>query len=118
MELSSPRFKAVAVSAGISFWFAIISLIIGIFSYELLFAFVIPIVVITQIFAVKLSKGLDIFAIFNTKIFLGILFVFVISVYGLIFKLLHIDLLRLQKQDNTYWLEIPKSQLSENLNQY
>jgi len=118
MELSSPRFKAAAVTAGISFWFTIISITIGVFSYELLLSFVVSIAVVTQIFAVKLSKGLDLFAIINTKIFLGLLFIFVISLYGLIFKLLHIDLLRLKKQDNTYWLEIPKSQLSENNNQF
>jgi len=58
------------------------------------------------IFSIKLSKGLDVFAIVNTKVFLGILFIFVISIYGIFFKLLRIDLLRLQKQKETYWLEI------------
>jgi hypothetical protein len=30
----------------------------------------------------------------------------VISVYGVLFKLLRIDLLRLRKQSTTYWLDI------------
>jgi len=106
MELSSPRFKALAVSAGLSFWFFIISNAIGIFSFEILFLFIMGIIITTQIFAVKLSKVLDAFAIFNTKIFLGILFVFMISIYGILFKILRIDLLRLKKQEDTYWLNI------------
>ena len=57
-------------------------------------------------FAKKISKGLDIFAVVNTKIFLSILFIFVISIYGVLFKLLKIDLLRLKKQKNSYWLEM------------
>ena len=36
MELSSPRFKALAVTAGFSFWFVIITVGIGVFSFELL----------------------------------------------------------------------------------
>jgi hypothetical protein len=64
---------------------------------------------ITQIFAKKISKGLDIFAIINTKIFLGILFTTVISIYGLLFRLLQIDLLRLKKLDETYWLDVEET---------
>ena len=65
--------------------------------------------IITQIFANKISKGLDIFAIINTKIFLGILFITVISIYGILFKLLRIDLLRLKKQNNSYWLDVEET---------
>ena len=61
---------------------------------------------ITQIFTKKISKVLDVFAIINTKIFLGILFVFVIAIYGILFRFLRIDLLRLKKNKNSYWLEI------------
>ena len=61
---------------------------------------------VTQIFTKKLSKGLDLFAIINTKIFLGILFVTLISAYGIVFRFLQIDLLRLKKQDETYWLDV------------
>ncbi len=68
--------------------------------------FVLLLLTITQIFSEKISKGLDIFAIFNTKIFLGILFVMLISIYGILFKLIRIDLLRLKKQEDTYWLDI------------
>ena len=42
----------------------------------------------------------------NTKIFLGLLFIFVISVYGILSKLLKIDLLRLKNNKNSYWLDI------------
>jgi len=109
METSSPRFKSLAVTAGLSFWFFIITSTIGIFSIELLLTFVISILIITQIFAIKISKGLDIFAAINTKIFLGILFVMVISIYGILFKLLRIDLLRLKKQKNSYWLNVEQT---------
>ena len=60
---------------------------------------------ITQIFTKKISKVLDVFAIINTKIFLGIFFVFVIATYGILFRFLRIDLLRLKKNKNSYWLE-------------
>tara|TARA_B100000029_G_C16835638_1_gene689693 strand:- start:42 stop:398 length:357 start_codon:yes stop_codon:yes gene_type:complete len=106
MQVSSPRFKALAVTAGFTFWFFIITNSLGIFSIESISFFILILGGITQIFANKLSKILDIFAIFNTKIFLSILFIFLISIYGVLFKLLRIDLLRLKKSNNTYWLEI------------
>jgi len=56
--------------------------------------------------ASRISKGLDIFAVINTKIFLGALFIFVISIYGIFFRVLRVDLLRLKKQNNTYWLDM------------
>ena len=118
MELSSPRFKSLAVTAGFSFWFFIITSAIGLFSFEALAVFVATVLIITQIFAVKLSKGLDIFAIINTKIFLGILFVFVISFYGIFFKVLNIDLLRLKKQSSSYWLATDKIKQSTIFRQY
>ena len=109
MQTSSPRFKSLAVTAGLSFWFFIITSSTGIFTLEYLALFVGIVFTITQIFAKKISKGLDIFAIINTKIFLGILYVFVISIYGILFRFLQIDLLRLKKQNNSYWLEIESS---------
>ena len=118
MELSSPRFKSIAVTAGFSFWFFVISSATGLFSFEALAIFVVITISITQIFALKLSKALDIFAIINTKIFLGILFVFVISLYGIFFKVLRIDLLRLKKQSSSYWLDIDKIKQSTDLKQY
>ena len=118
MELSSPRFKALTVTAGFSFWVFIISSGIGLFSLEALTIFVVITIAITQIFAIKLSKALDIFAIINTKIFLGILFVFVISLYGIFFKVLHIDLLRLKKQSSSYWLDTDKIKQSTIFKQY
>ncbi len=118
MELSSPRFKALAVTAGFSFWFFIITSASGLFSIEAFVIFVAITIAITQIFALKLSKALDIFAIINTKIFLGILFVFVVSLYGIFFKVLHIDLLRLKKQSSSYWLDIDKIKQSTALKEY
>ena len=106
---SSPRFKSLAVTAGLSFWFFIITQSTGMFSVEILIIFVISILSITQIFVKKISKGLDIFAIINTKIFLGILFCAVISVYGILFRFLQIDLLRLKRHDNTYWLDVEQT---------
>ena len=106
MKFSSPRFKSVAVTAGLTFWFVIITATTGYFSYEFLLIFSASILGITQIFSHKVSKGLDKFAIFNTTVFLGMLFIFVISVYGILFKLLRIDLLRLKKQKESYWLDI------------
>ena len=109
MQTSSPRFKSLVVTAGLSFWFFIITNSTGIFTLEYLVLFVGIALVITQVFAKKISKGLDIFAIINTKIFLGILYIFVIAIYGILFRFLQIDLLRLKKQNNSYWLEIESS---------
>tara|TARA_Y100000310_G_scaffold333666_1_gene411669 strand:+ start:363 stop:719 length:357 start_codon:yes stop_codon:yes gene_type:complete len=118
MELSSPRFKALTVTTGFSLWFFIITYTVGIFSIEAFLAFIIVIIVLTQIFAIKLSKGLDVFAIVNTKIFLGILFVFLISFYGIFFKVLSIDLLRLKKQPTSYWLDLDEINQSTIFKQY
>lgn len=106
MELSSPRFKALAVSAGFTFWFVIITSSTGLFTFEIFGIFLASIISITQLFASKLSKALDIFAKINTKLFLGILFVFVISLYGIFFKLLRIDLLRLNQKKSSYWIKL------------
>ena len=118
MELSSSRFKALAVTAGFSFWFFIISSAVGLFSLDALAIFVAITISITQIFAFKLSKALDIFALINTKVFLGILFIFVVSLYGIFFKVLCIDLLRLKKQSSSYWLDIDKIKQSTIFKQY
>ena len=118
MQTSSPRFKSLAVSAGFSFWFFIISSSTGFFSLEIFLLFIGIIFSVTQIFAKKISKGLDIFAIINTKIFLGILFIFIISIYGVLFRLLKIDLLRLKKQKNSYWLEVEQTKLDRIRKQY
>ena len=109
MQTSSPRFKSLAVTAGLSFWFFIITSSTGIFSIEILIIFVAVVLSVTQIFTKKISKGLDIFAIINTKIFLGILFGTVISIYGITFRFLQVDLLRLKKQDGTYWLNVEQT---------
>ena len=105
MQTSSPRFKSLAVTAGLSFWFIIFTNAAGVFSVEYLLLFIGIVLTVTQIFAKKISKGLDIFAIINTKVFLGILFVFVIAIYGILFRFLRIDLLRLEKKNDSYWLE-------------
>ncbi len=106
MELSSPRFKALAVSAGFTFWFFIITSIIGVFTLEYFIIFIVIIFPLMQFLSVKVAGALDIFAIYNTKLFLGMLFVFVISLYGIFFRILRIDLLRTKKHRGSYWLEI------------
>lgn len=118
MELSSPRFKATAVSTGASFWFIVVTFSFGVFSIELSAIFIISIFVTLQILSKKVSKALDIFAMFNTKIFLGILFIFVISVYGLLFKLLRIDLLRTKNNKDSYWLNIEQLKKERIFKQY
>ncbi len=118
MELSSPRFKALAVSAGFTFWFFILTSIFGVFSLAALAIFVSIIFPLMQFLSIKVSKALDIFAIYNTKFFLGILFVFVISLYGIFFRVLRIDLLRTKKQIGTYWLDIEQLKPERNLKQY
>ena len=118
MQLSSTRFKSVAVTAGLTFWFAIISTALGNFVIEYLLIFSLSIFAITQIFAYKVSKALDKFAIFNTKIFVGVLFIFVISVYGILFKLLQIDLLRLKTKKQSNWLDIENTKPERIRKQY
>ena len=118
MELSSPRFKALAVTAGFSFWFFVITATTNNFSLEFFALFVAPTLIVTQIFALKLSRVLDAFAIFNTKFFLGILFILVFSIYGLVFRMLHADLLRLKQQKESYWLEMEILDESRVLKQY
>ena len=118
MELSSPRFKALAVTLGFSLWFFIISTGLGLFSIEIFVIFVSVIIIITQIFARKLVKVLDSFAIINTKIFLGILFVTVVSAYGIFFKIVKVDLLRVKRQKDTYWLNVEHLDNSNLLKQY
>ncbi len=109
METSSSRFKSLAITAGLSFWFTIITHSFGYFSFEILAIFAVTLLILTQIFTKKISKLLDILAIINTKIFLSILFILVISIYGILFRLLRIDLLRLKTQRDSYWLKIESS---------
>ena len=118
MEFSSTRAKSLAVTAGFSFWFFMISAAIGVFSLEALVVFAVIVLVLTQIFSVKLSSALDIFAIINTKVFLGILFVFVVSLYGIFFRILRIDLLRENKEQKTYWLETEQLKAENIFKQY
>lgn len=118
METSSPRFKSIAVTAGLSFWFFIIISSVGYFSIEIFLIFIGTVLAITQIFAVKISKALDIFAIINTKIFLGILFCVVFFIYGIIFRFLRIDLLRLRKQKKSYWLSVEETESDRIRKQY
>jgi len=118
MELSSSRFKSLAVTAGFSFWFFVITNAFDVFSFEVMGIFILVMIVVTQVFTKKLSRALDIFANINTKVFLGALFVFVISIYGVLFRLLKVDLLRLKKQTDTYWLETEESKSNQIRKQY
>ncbi len=118
MELSSPRFKALTVSTGFSFWFFIITSVVGIFSIEIFIIFILVVFPLLQILSKKVSNILDIFAIYNTKFFLGVLFITVISVYGLLFKILRIDLLRLNSKEHSYWLKTDQFSSSRFFKQY
>jgi len=118
MELSSPRFKALAVSAGFTFWFFILTSIFGVFTLEYFIIFLAIVFPLMQFMSIKVSKALDIFAIYNTKFFLGIVFVFVISLYGIFFRFLRIDLLRSKKQHDSYWLKMEQQKHSSILKQY
>jgi len=118
MELSSPRFKALTVSAGFTLWFFIITSIIGVFALEYFIIFIAIVFPLMQFLSIKVSSALDIFAIYNTKFFLGILFVFVISLYGIFFRLLRIDLLRTKKRNDSYWLEMEQLNPSRILKEY
>lgn len=118
MQVSSNRFKALTVTSGFSFWFFVITSTTNIYSLEIFLPFVGIVLVLTQIFSKKLSHALDLFAIINTKIFLSILYVCVISLYGILFRVLNIDLLRLKSNSNTYWLNMDKSSPSRILKQY
>jgi len=118
MELSSPRFKALAVSAGFTLWFFILTSIFGVFTLEYFAIFVAIVFPLMQFMSVKVSSALDIFAIYNTKFFLGILFVFVISLYGIFFRVLRIDLLRTKKHNGTYWLDMEQLKPSRLLKEY
>jgi len=118
MKLSSPRFKALTVSAGFTLWFFIITSIIGVFTLEYFAIFIVIVFPLMQFMAIKVSSALDTFAIYNTKFFLGILFVFVISLYGIFFRILRIDLLRTKRQQGSYWLKMEQLKLSRILKEY
>jgi len=118
MELSSQRFKALAVSAGFTFWFFVLSSIFGVFTLEYLVIFIAIVFPLMQFLSVKVSSALDIFAIYNTKFFLGILFVFGISLYGIFFRVLRIDLLRTKKRNGSYWLDMEQLKPQRNLKEY
>jgi len=118
MELSSPRFKALAVSAGFTLWFFIITSMLGVFTIEYFAIFIVIVFPLMQFLSVKVSSALDTFAIYNTKFFLGILFVFVISLYGIFFRILRIDLLRTKKHNGSYWLEMEQLKPSRLLKEY
>jgi hypothetical protein len=118
MQLSSPRFKALAVSAGISFWSFIILNSIGSFTFEIFIPLVITVFGIFQLISKKLVMVLDWFAIINTKIFLGITFVLVFSIYGILFRIFRIDLLRKSVKESSYWLEMKALKTSNNFKQY
>jgi len=118
MQLSSQRSKALAVSAGFTFWFFIITSIFGVFTLQYFLIFIAIVFPLMQFLSIKVSSALDIFAIYNTKFFLGILFVFVISLYGIFFRILRIDLLRTKKHNDSYWLDMEQLKPSRILKEY
>ena len=119
-DLPSTRFKALTVTAGFSLWFFIITSATDTFTWEIFASFVVALLAATQILAQKLTKALEAFAAINTKVFLGIVFIFVFSVYGLCCRLLRIDLLRLKRDpgQSTYWLPMEARSMQENVRQF
>lgn len=102
----NPRLKSLAVTAGLSFWFYVFTASAGVFDVWYLLAFAGAVLAATQAFASRVSRGLDIVAIVNTAVFLGILFATLISLYGLLFRVLRVDLLRTRGDTDTYWLPL------------
>ena len=103
----NPRLKSLAVTAGLSFWFYLIASAAGVLEPWHLLAFTSAVLVATQAFASRVSRGLDIVAVANTAAFLGLLFATLISLYGLLFRALRVDLLRargVRGGSGTYWL--------------
>ena len=117
--ISSYRFKALTVTAGFSLWFFILTSAADIFTWWFFVGFVAVLAIATQILAKRLTSTLEIFAVINTKIFLGIVFIFVISLYGILFRILSIDLLRIRtgSKQSTYWLSMESRTMQENLGQ-
>lgn len=104
----NPRLKSLAVTAGLSFWFYVFTASAGVFDVWYLLAFAAAVLAATQAFASRVSRGLDIVAIVNTVAFLGLLFVTLISLYGLLFRALRVDLLRARggADRGTHWLRL------------
>lgn len=105
----NPRLKSLAVTAGLSFWFYVITSSAGVLEPWHLLAFASAVLVATQSFAPRVSRGLDVVAIANTAVFLGLLFATLISLYGLLFRALGVDLLRARggrRTGGTHWLSI------------
>jgi len=118
MELSSPRFKALALSAGFTLWFFIITSVLGVFTLEYFAIFIAIVFPLMQFLSIKVASALNTFAMYNTKFFLGILFVLVFSLYGIFFRILRIDLLRTKKQNDSYWQEMEQLKPSRFVKEY
>lgn len=103
---TSPRLKSLALTAGLSFWFWILSSSAGMFEFAYLLAFVAAVLAVTQLLASRVVRALDALAVANTAVFLGLLFATLISLYGLLFRALRVDLLRTAERDS-YWLPLP-----------
>ena len=118
MKNSNNRIKGLIVTFGLSFWFFIITNSIDIFSIELFGIFISITIILTQVFVKSLSTILEKIAVFNTKLFLGGLFVTVISLYGIFMRILGIDLLRLKEKNSSYWLDIEEFKTDSFFKQY
>ena len=60
MELSSPRYKALAVSAGFTFWFFILTSIFSIFTIEYLVIFVVIVFPLLQLLGCDIKRRFSI----------------------------------------------------------
>ena len=102
----NPRLRSLAVTAGLSFWFYVLTSAAGVLEPWHLLAFASAVLAATQAFPSRVSRGLDMVAVANTAAFLGLLFATLISLYGLLFRALRVDLLRARGggREGTYWL--------------
>ena len=113
---TSPRLKSLALTAGLSSWFWILSSSAGVFAPEYLLAFAAAALATTQLLASRVERALDAVAVVNTAVFLGLLFATLISLYGLLFRALRVDLLRTARRDS-YWLPLP-ADIHDTVRQY
>lgn len=116
--MSSNKIKSLTVSSGLTFWFLLFSSIFNFFKIENLLIFLIINFGLTLLFSSKINNLLDILGKWNTKFFTIIFFISIINLYGMILKILKIDLVRLKTQENSYWLNLDNTDSSRIFKEY
>ena len=96
------RAKAAAVASGASFWFAVLYWSAGQSDLWPVAAFAAAAFGLALPLARRISGALDAAAAVHSAVFLGAVFVALISLYGMYMRLLRIDLLG-RSEAGTYW---------------